>query len=73
MSLTNRAAGARRRVGYAHHITSVLANVMRTRLVAVIVAAALVALATASPAPADPPGFDAGAGFPTVGNFNPSP
>lgn len=29
------------------------------------------ALAVASPANADPPAFDAGAGFPTISNFNP--
>jgi WxL domain surface cell wall-binding len=43
----------------------------RTRILGVIAAAALVAVATAKPAPADPPSFDSGAGFPTVGNFNP--
>ena len=41
----------------------------RTRILGVTIAAALVAVVTASPAPADPPGFDSG--VPTVGNFNP--
>lgn len=36
-----------------------------------MIAAALLACSTATPAPADPPAFDAGAGLPTVGNFNP--
>ncbi len=31
----------------------------------------MTALAAAAPAAADPPAFDAGAGFPTIGNFNP--
>jgi hypothetical protein len=43
----------------------------RTRIVGVVVAAALLTVSTARPAPADPPAFDSGAGFPTIGNFNP--
>jgi len=43
---------------------------LRTRILGVIVAAALVAVVTASPAPADPPGFASGVA-PTVGDFNP--
>jgi hypothetical protein len=42
-----------------------------TRLLGVIVAAALLTVATASRAPADPPGFDAVPGSPTIGTFNP--
>jgi hypothetical protein len=42
-----------------------------TRILGVIVAAALLAITSASPAPADPPGFDSATAFPTVGNFNP--
>ena len=38
---------------------------------AVAIAAAVLAIAAAAPAPAAPPQFDAGAGFPTIANFNP--
>jgi hypothetical protein len=40
------------------------------RIAGVLVAAALMAFTSASPAPADPPQFDGGA-VPTVGDFNP--
>ena len=43
----------------------------RTRILGVTIAVALVAVVTASPAPADPPGFDSGLGVPTIGDFNP--
>jgi len=39
--------------------------------IAVTIVAALVAGAPAGPAGADPPAFDGGIGYPTVGNFNP--
>ena len=41
------------------------------RIAAVLVAAALMLVAAAGPAPADPPGFDNSLGIPTVGDFNP--
>ena len=43
----------------------------RTRIAGFALAAALVAGATATSARADAPAFDAGSGFPTVGNFSP--
>ena len=43
----------------------------RAKVAGVALAGALVAFAAAGPASAGPPGFDAGAGFPTVGAFNP--
>jgi len=42
-----------------------------TKMLGVLVAAALLAVATASRAPADPPGFDSVTAYPTIGNFNP--
>jgi hypothetical protein len=43
----------------------------RAKVVGIAVATCLVALASAGSASAAPPAFDPGAGFPTVGNFNP--
>ncbi len=43
----------------------------RAKVAGAVIAATLVAIATATRAPADPPLFDAGSGLPTVGNFNP--
>ena len=40
-------------------------------MLGVVVTAAILLVATACPAPADPPEFDPGTGIPTVGDFNP--
>jgi len=42
----------------------------RTRISCIAIATVVLAVATAGPAPADPPSFDLGTPFPTVGNFH---
>ena len=49
---------------------SEMADMAGMRIIGAAVATVLIAVASAVPANADPPTFDAGAGLPTVGNFN---